>query len=413
LVSSPNPKPIQVNFQTIGCRVNEAESHQWASVFASCGFIVSPKPINCDILILNSCAVTVAACKKSRQIISSLHQNNPSAKIILTGCFATIESDFITDNIKISLCIPNQHKHNLPSIVIDKLNLEPQKTTFDYNLLSFKRQRAFLKVQDGCRYQCSYCIITKLRGGEKSVDIRHIIQQIKKLELQQIQEVILTGIHLGGYGSDINLSLTQLIKEILSKTKIQRIRLGSLEPWELSADFIRLFKNPRLMPHLHLPVQSGSDRVLKLMNRRGKTSDYLNTFKKLKNTDKNFNITTDIIVGHPGESDDGFMATYNFCKKAQFGNLHIFKYSPRENTKAALMSEQIDEKTKKQRYQKLDLLNQNLIQNFIKNNKYIKHKVLWENKNKQGIYEGYTQNYQKVFNNSQKNLTNTITEIKI
>jgi threonylcarbamoyladenosine tRNA methylthiotransferase MtaB len=243
--------------------------------------------------------------------------------------------------------------------------------------------------------------VTVARGEEVSRSVQTIITEINELHQQGINEVILTGVHLGGYGDDINSNLSDLIQAILDNTDIPRLRMGSLEPWELPADFFDLFDNPRLMPHLHLPLQSGSDTVLRRMARRCKTEEFTSIIKQARNKIKHFNITTDIIVGFPGETEQEWQDSFDFIKSIGFGHIHIFTYSSREGTKAATLPNQLENKIKKQRSKQLHQLAEQMKQQFIKQNINNQYPVLWEAQkqpldDQYNLSFGYTPNYLRV-----------------
>ncbi|MCK5479342.1 MAG: radical SAM protein, partial [Methylococcales bacterium] len=256
-----------VHLKTLGCRLNEAELETWAQAFQKAGHQITRELKDAHIVIINSCAVTSDAARKSRQLIRRIHRDNPSAKLVVSGCYATLNEDEAAQLMGVDLVISNRDKNQLVEQTLSSLNLDtmPAMSTEpgEISLFSRGRQRAFVKVQDGCRYRCTFCIVTVARGEEVSRSVQTIIDEINALHQQGINEVILTGVHLGGYGDDINSNLTDLIQAILEKTSIPRLRLGSLEPWELPVGFFDLFQNSRLMPHLHLPLQSGSDTVLR------------------------------------------------------------------------------------------------------------------------------------------------------
>jgi threonylcarbamoyladenosine tRNA methylthiotransferase MtaB len=261
-----------VHLQTLGCRLNEAELETWAQDFQRSGHQITSDPEAAQLIVLNSCAVTRDAARKSRQSIRRIHRANPQAKLVVSGCYATLNQQEAEAEMGVDLVIGNQDKDKLVDLALSELNLDsmPAQATEpgEFSLFTRGRQRAFVKVQDGCRYRCTFCIVTVARGEEKSRPVAAVIEEINHLHRQGISEVVLTGVHLGGYGSDLDCNLAELIKAVLAQTNIPRIRLGSLEPWELSGDFFELFDNPRLMPHLHLPLQSGSDSVLRRMARR-------------------------------------------------------------------------------------------------------------------------------------------------
>ena len=288
------------------------------------------------------------------------------------------------------------------------------------SLFTLGRQRAFIKVQDGCRYRCAFCIVTIARGEERSRPAREIITEINELHRKNIHEVILTGVHLGGYGSDLESDLTALIQTILAETDVPRIRLGSLEPWELTDEFFSLFDNPRLMPHLHLPLQSGSDTVLRRMARRCKTEEYTGIVERLRRQTPLFNITSDIIAGFPGETDEEWQETLDFVERTGFGHLHIFTYSPRTGTKAAALPGHVPEPIKKQRSRQLHLLAESMRLKFYRKNLGHHFPVLWEGYSEPvGVYKkrifGYTPNYLKTACVVDNNLgfVNTITPVSL
>ncbi len=358
-----------------------------------------------QLIVINSCAVTQDAARKSRQLIRRIHRDNPQAKLVVSGCYATLNQEEAGALLGVDLVVSNKDKDRLVEKSISELNMDtmPSMATDpgETSLFTRGRQRAFIKVQDGCRYRCTFCIVTVARGEEVSRTIKVIVDEINELHQQGITEAILTGVHLGGYGSDLGINLSDLIKAILAETEIPRLRLGSLEPWELPDDFFELFHNPRLMPHLHLPLQSGSDTVLRRMARRCKTEEFSAIVQKLRTEIPHFNITTDIIVGFPGETEQEWQDSYNFIKQTGFGHIHIFTYSRREGTKAANLPDQISEETKKHRSRQLHELANTMKLAFFKDNLGLELPVLWEGYSiaqedgSQQVF-GYTPNYLRV-----------------
>ncbi|MGR9114848.1 MAG: tRNA (N(6)-L-threonylcarbamoyladenosine(37)-C(2))-methylthiotransferase MtaB [Gammaproteobacteria bacterium] len=394
-----------VHLKTLGCRLNEAELETWAQAFQKQGHGITRQPENADLIIINSCAVTQDAARKSRQLIRRIHRTNPDAKLVVSGCYATLNQEEAEQIMGVDLVVGNQDKDQLVAKTLAELNMDsmPAMSTEpgEVSLFSRGRQRAFVKVQDGCRYRCTFCIVTVARGEESSRPLRDVIEEINNLHRQGIHEAIITGVHLGGYGSDIDSNLSELIKAILAETTIPRLRLGSLEPWELPEDFFELFDNPRLMPHLHLPLQSGSDSVLRRMARRCKTEEFSAIAKQLRAKIPHFNITTDIIVGFPGESEQEWQDSLNFIEQTGFGHIHIFTYSRREGTKAATLPGQMSSEIKKRRSQQLHRLARSMQQAFFEANLGCEFPVLWESQTeiaadgKQLIF-GYTPNYLRV-----------------
>ncbi len=396
---------MQIHLKTLGCRLNEAELETWAQAFQSKGHSITRHLIEAQMVIINSCAVTQDAVKKSKQMIRRIHRENPHAKLVVSGCYATLNETEASQLMGVDLVIGNSDKNQLVEKALTELNLDsmPNMSTEpgEVPLFSRGRQRAFVKVQDGCRYRCTFCIVTVARGEERSRNIQEVVDEINALHAQGIKEAIITGVHLGGYGSDINSNLVELIQAVLAQTEIPRLRMGSLEPWELPEGFFKLFKNPRLMPHLHLPLQSGSDSVLRRMARRCKTEEFANIVQQARATIPNFNVTTDIIVGFPGETEQEWQESLSYIKQSGFGHIHIFSYSPREGTKAATLPDPIPMDIKRQRSKELHVLAEALKQNFISQNLGTKSEVLWEGQtetlsNGRLRHFGYTPNYLRV-----------------
>ena len=409
---------MQIHLKTLGCRLNEAEIESWAGKFQEKGHKLTADPESADLLVINTCAVTQEAVKKSRQIIRRMHRNNPTAKLVISGCYSTLDKKNINELPGIDLVIDNSEKEKLVDISLRELNVEtmPSLSTEPGETSLFKRgrNRAFIKIQDGCRHRCTFCIVTIARGEEHSRTINEIINEINKYHEQGIKEVILTGVHVGGYGSDINSSLYQLIKIVLDKTTIPRIRLASVEPWDLHEKFFSLFNNKRLMPHIHLPLQSGCDSVLKRMGRRCKTKDFKSIVQKARDEISNFNITTDIIVGFPGETKDEWQESLKFINEVGFSHIHIFAYSKRQGTKASTLDNHIDNVTKKMRSKELHELTKLMRKKILNDEIGKEYFVLWESRDDDSNWSGYTEHYLRVeLKNSQENVENTISKIKV
>jgi threonylcarbamoyladenosine tRNA methylthiotransferase MtaB len=394
-----------VHLKTLGCRLNEAELETWAQAFQKSGHQITRQAEAAQLIVLNSCAVTQDAARKSRQLIRRIHRDNPQAKLVVSGCYATLSENEAASLLGVDLIVSNKDKDQLVEKTLAELNMDSMPVLSaepgEISLFTRGRQRAFVKVQDGCRYRCTFCIVTVARGEESSRPVQAVIDEINALHRQGVTEVILTGVHLGGYGSDLGSNLSDLIKAILKETDIPRLRLGSLEPWELPVDFFELFNNPRLMPHLHLPLQSGSDRVLRRMARRCKTEEFSAIVSQLKAQIPRFNVTTDIIVGFPGETEEEWQDSFNFIKQIGFGHIHIFTYSKREGTKAAGLPNQVSDEVKKQRSRELHELAEEMKLKFCQDNIGNEFPVLWEGysepleDNKQRVF-GYTPNYLRV-----------------
>ena len=400
---------MRVHLSSLGCRLNEAELEGWARQFQAQGHNITPHSQDADLVILNSCAVTQAAVRKSRQQVRRIHRTNPQAKVVVSGCYASLQPEETANLLGVDLVVANTDKHNLYQRVQEQQLITPEPGHTPTEILSDipettlfarGRQRAFVKVQDGCRHQCTFCIVTVARGAERSRPIQTIVDEINLLHQQGIYEVILTGVHLGGYGSDLHIQLDQLIQSVLDNTDMPRIRLGSLEPWDLPDDFFGLFQNPRLMPHLHLPLQSGSASVLRRMARRCSPDQFKQLVTQGRQIIPDLNITTDIIVGFPGESEEEWQQSYSFIEAIGFGHIHIFSYSAREGTRAANLPNPVAPDIKKNRNQSLHRLAAKLKLEVFTQNLDKKFPVLWENpvtgNNGLTKLSGYTPNYLRV-----------------
>ncbi|MBK1716593.1 tRNA (N(6)-L-threonylcarbamoyladenosine(37)-C(2))-methylthiotransferase MtaB [Thiocystis violacea] len=353
-------QPRRVQLQTLGCRLNEAELESWAQGFLERGLQVVEEGEPADLVVINTCAVTQEAVRKSRQILRRCHRANPGARLVISGCLASLEGEAVAREAGVDLIVANRDKDYLVEVVLDTLDLpvmpELAITDIASPLLARGRQRAFIKVQDGCRYRCTFCITTQARGEERSRLTGEILESVRRFQRAGIHEVVLTGVHLGGYGGEAGTDLGGLIARILNETEIPRIRLGSLEPWDLPDGFWSLFADGRLMPHLHLPLQSGSDAVLRRMARRCKRDDFARLVERGRAVVPDLNVTTDIIVGFPGETDEDWRQTLDLAATMRFGQIHVFGYSPRAGTLAADLPERVDARTRKARCEELQRL---------------------------------------------------------
>ncbi len=390
---------MQVAFETLGCRLNEAESETWARHFRARGAVIVPVS-RADVVVLNTCAVTGEAMRKSRQIIRRLKRANPSARLVVSGCYATLHPDEMAKALEVDLVVPNRDKDRLVELTSQILpQHSPPRLTEDSIVFTPSRQRAFIKVQDGCRHRCSFCIVTVARGQERSRPVQDIIAEIRQLREEGIQEAVLSGVHLGGYGSELGIGLSDLILAVLSETDLPRLRLGSLEPWELTEDFFALLRHPRLMPHLHLPLQSGSDSILKRMARRCLSEDFRHLVSQARNHRPDLTLTTDIIVGFPGETDQDFARSMELAQEVGFAHIHIFPFSPREGTAAAGFPHQVSNPIKKERSRQLHHLAASLRRQAFQAHMGQIQPVLWERGRIDAgrqIFTGYTPHYLRV-----------------
>ena len=396
---------MRINLKTLGCRLNEAELETWARQFQAEGHQIVQHATEADLIVLNSCAVTHDAVRKSKQLIRRTHRENPTAKLLATGCYASLNPEEAGAALGVDLVVANPDKGRLVQLAKEQLELPtmPWLATEpgEASLFALGRQRAFVKVQDGCRYRCTFCIVTLARGEESSRGIAEIVDEINALHAEGVQEAILTGVHLGGWGGELGLHLEDLIRAILEHTAIPRLRLGSLEPWELSEQFFALLQHERVMPHLHLPLQSGSDTVLKRMARRCKTAEFARLVAAARLACPDINITTDIIVGFPGETEQEWQETLDFIAAQGFGHIHIFGYSAHRDTKAAAMPGRVPAPVIKSRVRQLHTLAVALKRECLERNLGRECPVLWEQGSEPDaegfrVFPGYTPNYLRV-----------------
>ncbi len=346
---------MRVKLGALGCRLNEAELQMLATELAQAGHeICAPGADDgADLVVLNTCAVTGEAARKSRQRVRQLQRRHPGAQLVVTGCQATLEPRRVPEGV---VTVDNQDKDRLFEVIAERVGLErhlPQAANATQVLSRRGRTRAFVKVQDGCRHQCAYCIVTVARGEERSRTVPDLVEQVQGLAAEGVAEIVLAGVHVGGYGRDVGSDLTSLVRALLDDTDIPRIRFASVEPWDIPPRFFALFDDDRVMPHMHLPAQSGSDSVLKRMFRRGTAASFEALVDLARARDPGFNVTTDVIVGFPGETDAEFDETVAFCERVGFGHIHVFPFSAREGTRAAALSDVVDDATKQARTQRL------------------------------------------------------------
>lgn len=397
---------MKVAIKTLGCKLNQAESEEIAEKLWSFGIFLVPPKDKADLYLINTCSITTTALKKSRQEIHKIRNKNKNVKIWICGCAKELanQADMFLEN-----------KEQMFDRIVKDFLFEKDSKRLEIHLRSrsklHSRTRAFLKIQDGCDNFCSYCIIPYRRGGPKSIRSSEIIKKINQKLKEDYKEVVLEGVNILKY-RDGKMNLCGLVKNILSKTKIKRIRFGSIDPHLVTEEFIKLFRNKRVCRHLHLSLQSGSDKILEKMNRKYRIRDYLEIVKKIYQIYPNFGFTTDVIVGFPGETEKDFKDTYDLIKKVKFLKVHVFRYSKRDGTRAAHLPETCDERTKKERAQRLALLNRKLKRDF--HDKIIGKTllVLFENK-KDGFWYGFADNYARVRLKSNLNLKNQIKKVKI
>jgi len=411
---------MQIYLKSLGCRLNEAELEGWARDFQQRGDQITTDPAYAELVVVNTCAVTGEAVRKSRKLMQRIHRDSPHAKLVASGCFTSLQPEQSAATLGIDLVVHNRDKDRLVEIISEQLELHtmPQLATqpVQSSLLQRGRQRAFIKVQDGCRYQCTFCVVTLARGEERSRPIGEVVDEINLLQQQGIKEVALTGVHIGGYGSDCNSDLQQLVSAVLSDTRIPRLRLGAVEPWDLPQGFWRLFDNPRFIPHLHLPLQSGADTVLRRMARRCKRSEFQQLVAAARERVADFNLTTDVIVGFPGESSAEWQQTLTLLQQIGLGHLHIFSYSSRPGTRAASLPDPVPRELIRQRSQQLHALGEQMKQQTMAQYVGRTLPVLVEGQqDRHGRWLGYTPNFLRVAISAatDETLTNQIIDVRL
>ncbi len=394
---------MKIFLDSIGCRLNQSEIEIMASQFRQSGHEIVNAAFEADLVVINTCAVTSAAASDSRQKIRQAAKSGV-ARIIATGCWVTLEPEMAKGLPGVENIVLNQEKTNLVS---DFLHISPQ--IFDIEPLAreplpgdHQRTRAFVKVQDGCDNFCTFCITKIARGKGVSIPISTVLHEIRNAVLGGVKEVVLSGVHLGSWGKDLQkeLCLPDLIKAILSDTDVNRIRLSSLEPWDLDDQFFELWSDHRLCSHLHLPLQSGSDSILRRMARKTTRQSYREIVKNARAVNPEMAITTDMIVGFPGETDDDFSETLDFVQETGFAGGHVFTFSARPGTPAAKYDMQVPSSIRKRRSAVLRTKFIELAHSY--QSKFIGRNldVLWESSTKldqdKFLLKGLSENYIKV-----------------
>ena len=407
-------KKLNIEIETHGCKLNFADSQSIAKKFYSAGHnVFGDNEIgHRDIYILNSCTVTHVADSKARQSIRKVKRSNPEAVTIMTGCYAERDKDKIKEINEVDLVITNKEKKDILKKVYDyfKEELVEIPALDTYPLIG--RSRASIKIQEGCNQICSYCIIPYVRGREKSVEPNEIISKINNASRNNIKEVVLTGTQLGNYGFDLNnTNLKELIRQVLIKTSIERIRVSSLQPKEIDNELLDIWKsNDRLCPHFHLPLQSGSDQILKKMRRRYSSEEFIQITSLIKKYLPQASITTDVIVGFPSEKEEDFENTLYTINKSNLNNLHVFPYSVRPKTTAFYLKDHNSPAVIKSRSRELNRISKLITTKSMRNIIGKKRSILWEGKN---MNSGLTEDYYRVIRKSVKLPNEYISKQKI
>lgn len=393
------------NIITFGCKVNQCESENISSGMTKNGFKFVESFENTDVVIVNSCTVTSESDRKLRQTISKIKRVNPKCTIVLSGCMPQAEPEFAKKLENVDIIVGNTNKFHIPKILKEyftkhqKLfDVLPIKdiTEFESTDINYKpnRSRAFLKIEDGCNRFCSYCIIPYARGKIRSKPLENIKTDAYNLAKNGYKEIVLVGINLSSYGVDLGCDLPDAVEAVSEFDGIKRVRLSSLEPDLMTDDIIdKLSKIPKLCPQFHLALQSGSDNILKSMRRLYTSEDFISIVQKLKEKFKNATFTTDIMVGFPGETEENFKDTLNLIEKIGFLKVHVFPYSRRPGTLAANMENQISKALKAQRVKKVIEISKKNAKLVLESFLGKEFEVLYETKDENGYFEGYTSNY--------------------
>lgn len=416
----------KVAFYTLGCKVNQYETEAMTELFEKNGYISVNSEEYADVYVINTCTVTHMSDRKSRQYIRRMKKKNPNAIIAVVGCYSQVSPEEILDIEEVNLVMgTNDRKAIVENI--DNLTVDSKVSTVD-DIMKVKdfesieisqtngRTRAFIKIQDGCDRYCTYCIIPYARGRIRSRKMDEIVEEIETLSRNGFKEVVLTGIHVASYGKDLRdgSNILTVLKEVHNIDGIERIRLSSVEPKLFTDEFIsEICSLEKLAPHFHLSLQSGSDGVLQRMNRRYSAEEYKRIVEILRDRIPDVSITTDVIVGFPGESNEEFLETLGFLKELKLMHTHIFKYSPRKGTPASIMENQIDSQTKNFRSGVLLNLCTKNFRNFVEKFKDRELRILVEELDNDGYYEGLTDNYIRIKVRSEHDIRGEFVDVRI
>ena len=411
---------MKVYLHSIGCRLNQSEIETVGRQLLAAGHEIVNEAETADTAIINTCAVTREAARDARSQTRRIHRHNPQAKIMLTGCYATIAPHELAQVEGVGRIVHNKDKGQLVQMIDPQAQIalpifDQEPVLREFLAGTSGNTRAFIKVQDGCNNRCTFCVTTIARGEGQSRPLGDIIAEIQALAAVGHQEAVLTGVHLGSYGYDLGnkAGLHDLVWAILEHTDMPRLRLSSLEPWDIAPEFFALWDNPRLLPHLHMPLQSGCDRILRRMARRTSQASFRELIEAARAHIPDLNLSTDIITGFPGETEADFAESLSYVEAIDFSRLHVFTYSQRPGTAAAKMSEQLPNAVKKERTRQMIELGKRLSEAFHRRFVEQVREVLWETAvgaDNDGLrWVGYTDNYIRVHGYGSPDLFNQIT----
>jgi len=391
--------------ETLGCKLNQAESESLTRQFADMGYQVVHPWDGADIYILNTCTVTHIADRKSRHLLRLARRRNPSALIIAIGCYAERAPQEVAQVAGVDMVLCNEEKPRLLELLQGRSSISTSAAICPQML----RTRSLVKVQEGCSQFCSYCIVPLVRGAERSSPLDEAVAEVGARVKMGYREIVLTGTQIGAYRQGLEL----LTQRIFNETGVERLRLSSLKPQDITPGLLALWDDERFCRHLHLPLQSGSDSVLRRMRRRYSVADYERMVAMAREAIPEVAITTDIMVGFPGETDEEFEESYRFCQRIGFANLHVFPYSERPGTLAALMPEKVEGRVKRERSERMLGLARVSAHRFHERFLGRTMMVLWEKEVEYGVWVGLTDNYIRVFTKSSEPLKNRLVEAEL
>jgi len=407
----------KVALHTLGCRLNMSETGSLAQGFKDRGYDIVEFGEEADVVFINTCTVTDAADSTCRNLIRKAHQSSPEGKIVVAGCYAQMEPERIANMQGVDLVLGNSEKYKvfdyLEESHQEQIHVDKSWQFFGAaTTLSDSHTRAFLKIQDGCNYVCSFCIIPFARGRSRAISIADALLEAKKLIASGFKEIVLTGVNIGEYEQSSKEKLADLVREILNIDGLERFRLSSVEPNTITDELIEVLKSSsKVMDHFHIPLQSGSDEILKAMKRKYTVADYKKVIAKIMHAFPNAGIGADVIVGFPGETKEQFEETYALLKDLPITHFHVFPYSKRKNTQASKMENHIHHATKKERVRALLMFGDAKLNLFQEDQIGKRTKVLFEKRNKHGYFEGYSSNFVKVQVESEMDLNNVEKEV--
>jgi threonylcarbamoyladenosine tRNA methylthiotransferase MtaB len=415
---------MKVHLHSIGCRLNQSEIETMGRQLLAAGHEIVAEAETADTVIINTCAVTREAARDARSQTRRIHRHNPAAEIMLTGCYATIAPHELAQVKGAGRVIANKDKAQLvqmidPQVRIDLPVFDQEPVLREFLAGTAGHTRAFIKVQDGCNNRCTFCVTTVARGEGQSRHVGDIVAEIQALAAAGYQEAVLTGVHLGSYGHDFDnkAGLRDLVQAILTHTDMPRLRLSSLEPWDIAPDFFSLWQDGRLLPHLHMPLQSGCDRTLRRMARRTNQASFRELVTAARTHIPDLNLSTDIITGFPGETEQDFAESLDYVREMAFARLHVFTYSQRPGTAAAKMPDQLPNALKKERTRQMIELGNAMSEAFHAGFVGTEREVLWETAvgaDNNGLrWVGYSDNFIRVTASGSADLFNCVTPTQL